>query len=110
LEFKSDAGAMLFNLTTHTSFPCIDPSYAIGCKKDIGPYFGSLELSAYYEPFNKENACKSYTNDRSYKIPHNSEGINMLTNQKCNGVLSEGTWLSNFTISEIEVWGVSFNE
>ncbi len=25
-ESKSDAGAMLFNLTTHKSFPCKDPS------------------------------------------------------------------------------------
>jgi hypothetical protein len=96
---------MLFNLTTHTSFPCIYPSYAIRCWKDIGPCFGSVELSALYEPFNKENACTSYTNDRGYNIPRNSEGINMLTNQKPNGL----DWCQ-FTISEIEVWGVSFNE
>jgi hypothetical protein len=98
---------MLFNLTTHTSFPCIDPSIAIWCTKDYGPYFGFWgELSAFYEPFNEENACRSYTNDSGYNIPRNSEGINMLTNQKCK----EGLGWCKFTISEIEVWGVSFNE
>ena len=94
---------MLFNLTTHTSFPCINPSRAIVCRKDKGPYFGDWELLALYEPFNQENACTSLANWSGYKIPLNSEGINMLTNQKCNE-------LSEFTISEIEVWGVSFNE
>jgi hypothetical protein len=98
---------MLFNLTTHKSFPCIDPSWAIKCRKDWGPYFGNVELSAFDEPFNKENACRSYTNDSGYNIPRNM-GINMLTNQECD----EGfyAWYSDFTISEIEVWGVSFNE
>jgi hypothetical protein len=98
---------MLFNFTTHTSFPCIHPSWAIRCRKDRGPYFGDAELSAYWEPFNKENACTSWTNNDTYKIPRNSEGINMLTNQKCEEGLTN---LSFFTISEIEVWGVSFNE
>jgi hypothetical protein len=101
---------MLFNLTTHTSFPCIDPSRAIWCRKDRGPYFGDGELFALLEPFNKENACRSYTNGYGYKIPRNSEGINMLTNQKCVEGLSTDQFFSKFTISEIEVWGVSFNE
>ncbi len=99
---------MLFNFTTHTSFPCKNPSWAIWCRKDKGPYFGYSELSAYYEPFNKEDACLSWTNSSGYSIPRNSEGINMLTNQKCNGEFAID--LCNFTISEIEVWGVSFNE
>jgi hypothetical protein len=99
---------MLFNLTTHTSFPCIKPSVAIRCRKYNGPCFGDGELSASFEPFNKENGCISWTNDSVYKIPRNSEGINMLTNQKCNDYAL--TNLSFFTISEIEVWGVSFNE
>ena len=98
---------MLFNLTTHTSFPCKYPSRAILCSKDNGPYFGLRELSAY-EPFNKENACSSYTNDSGYSIPRNSEGINMLTNQKCNGILFNE--VCHFTISEIEVWGVTFKD
>jgi hypothetical protein len=102
---------MLFNLTTHTSFPCIDPSEAIWCRKDLGPCFGYVELLASYEPFNQENACRSYTNWSGYNIPRNSEGINMLTNQKCNdGGLYTDKWYPEFTISEIEVWGVSFNE
>ncbi len=76
--------------------------------KDIGPYFGTEELSAYYEPFNQENACISWTNFSCYTIPRNSKGINMLTNQKCYGEFEKR--LCYFTISEIEVWGVSFNE
>jgi hypothetical protein len=49
---------MLFNLTTHASFPCEKPSQAIWCRKDVGPYFGNVsELSAYNEPFNRKNAC-----------------------------------------------------
>ncbi len=103
---KSDAGAMLFNLTTHTSFPCKDPSYAISCWKNNGPWFGGFsELSAFNEPFNKENACISFTELSGYEIPRNSEGINMLTNQKC-----ELFDVCCFTITEIEVWGVYFNE
>jgi hypothetical protein len=98
---------MLFNFTTHTSFPCNIPSEAIYCKKDYGPYFGSGELSAFYEPFNKEDACISYTNDSGYRIPSNSEGINKLTNRWCR---FSNNPLCEFTISEIEVWGVSFNE
>ena len=97
---------MLFNLTTHASFPCKDPSYAIWCRKDYGPYFGIRELSAVNEPFNKENACSSWTNDDAYNIPRNSEGINMLTNTKCR-LDSE---MCKFTITELEVWGVSFND
>jgi hypothetical protein len=98
---------MLFNLTTHASFPCKDPSKAIRCRKYTGPYFGDFaELSALNEPFNKENACWSRTNCSVYSIPENSEGINMLTNMKNN----VGFNWCNFTISELEVWGVSFNE
>jgi hypothetical protein len=98
---------MLFNLTTHASFPCKDPSRAILCRKDVGPYFGYYsELSALNEPF-KEKACWSRTNEGVYSIPRNSEGINMLTNMKNNG-FSENC--CKFTISELEVWGVSFNE
>jgi hypothetical protein len=92
---------MIFNLTTHASFPCKKPSRAIWCKKDYGPHFGGAELSALNEPFNKENACSSWTNWSAYSIPRNSEGINMLTNMENN---------VTFTISELEVWGVSFNE
>jgi hypothetical protein len=99
---------MLFNLTTHASFPCKDPSKAIYCSKDRGPHFGYAELSAIDEPFNKENACYSWTNDSVYSIPENSEGINMLTNMKNNSEFFDN--LCMFTISELEVWGVSFSE
>jgi hypothetical protein len=99
---------MLFNLTTHTSFPCEDPSWAIKCSNDRGPHFGNwAELAPLLEPFNKENACRSWTNRTVYNIPSNSEGINMLTNQKCDDKLHN---LCDFTITEIEVWGVNFNE
>ena len=57
-------------------------------------------------PFNKENACTSYTNDDAYKIPRNSEGINMLTNMK--NTFDDD--FCKFTITELEVWGVSFKQ
>ena len=76
----SDTGAMLFNLTKHTSFPCLLKERAITCYKYRGPRFGYGELSVYHEPFNKENACKSFANNDVYRIPKNDEGINMLTN------------------------------
>ena len=98
---------MLFNLTTHASFPCKDPSEAIYCGEYTGPYFGWGELSAFNEPFNKENACKSCTNDVAYNIPRNSERINMLTNMKCDEFILN---LCDFTISELEVWGVSYTD
>jgi hypothetical protein len=99
---------MLFNLTTHASFPCIKPSYAIECSDYKGPDFGNGELSANSQPFNKEYACISFTNGGAYSIPRNSEGINMLTNMKCNSELDPAFFY--FTITELEVWGVSFND
>ncbi len=77
----------------------------IGRWKYSGPLFGgsltSRELSAFYEPF--DTHCTSCTGG-AYKIPVNSEGINLLTNQK-NKFLG-----SNFDITELEVWGVTFDE
>ena len=60
------------------------------------------------EPFNKLFACLSYANEAVYSIPKNSKAINMLSNQK-NHKLFDAEW-SSFTISELEVWGVRFNE
>jgi hypothetical protein len=96
---------MLFNLTTHASFPCIKPSKAICCDKKYGPWFGNGELSAVHEPYNKENGCWSYKNGAVYNIPCNSEGINMLTNMKT--LYGDVCY---FTITELEVWGVSYND
>jgi hypothetical protein len=45
----------------------------------------------------------SNTNRVGYKIPVNSEGINMLTSKK-----SEDGRYFYFTIREIEVWGLTF--
>ena len=102
---EEDKGAMLFNLTTHASFPCKQPLVAINCNTKKGPLFGYSDLSADYEPFNKKYACQSWTNHYGFDIPRNSEGINMLTNMKI-------TFFNrcDFTISELEVWGVSFNQ
>jgi hypothetical protein len=71
-----------------------------------GPYFGWGELAVYNEPFNKPNECWSFANHSGYKIPVNSEGIHMLTNKK----LKKDEEDSEFTITEIEVWGVTFIE
>ena len=78
---------------------------AIKCRKDWGPYFGNGELSVLLEPFNEPNACWSWANFNGYKIPVNSEGINMLTIKKS---VKDGSFVeSRFTIREIEVWGVT---
>ena len=71
----------------------------------MGPSFGIGELTVSYEPFNKPNACFSNANLSGYKIPVNSEGINMLTNKKSANHIIER---SKFTIREIEVWGLTF--
>jgi hypothetical protein len=105
VKHMKDSGAFLFNLTRCTSFPCIKHEWAIRCKKDWGPHFGNGELRVYGEPFNKPNACWSNANASGYKIPVNSEGINMLTNKK--SVNEYGWEKSHFTIREIEVWGVT---
>lgn len=78
---------------------------AILCRGDRGPIFGYEELMAHDEPFNKEKGCWSRSIENGYNIPTNSEGINMLTNLKCE---DGDKYLSKFTISEIEVWRVSF--
>jgi hypothetical protein len=92
-------------LTTLTSFPCKDPSWAIRCRYDRGPEFGDFELIGKIgKPFNRENGCILVSNFKGYNIPCNSEGINMLTNQKC--IQKLGSDFSVFTISEIEVWGI----
>jgi hypothetical protein len=75
---------MVFNLNTHASFPCKDPSIALRCYKESSVGFGNGELCAYNEPFNTENAFISWTNFSGYNIPSNNEGINMLINQKNN--------------------------
>jgi hypothetical protein len=93
---------MLFNLTTRKLFKCIKHDIAIGCGKDLGPYFGNRELTAD-EPFNGNNNCCSWVNYPGYKIEEDSQDINMLTNLKCGG-------FSYFTISELEVWEVIFEK
>ena len=96
---------MLFNLTTRKLFKCIKHDIAIKCDKDWGPVFGQGELRAD-EPFNGNNKCFSNANNSGYKIEKDSQGISMLTNLKCN-------WyglISDFTISELEVWEVIFEK
>ena len=104
-EYKTDSSAFIFNLTRPTSFPCLDHERAINCWKYSGPVFGNYELLVLHEPFNQPNACWSMPNKDGYKIPVNSEGINMLTNKKCD----DGD-VSEFTISSLEVWGVTLKD
>ncbi len=54
-------------------------------------------------------ACWSIANHPGYKIPVNSEGINMLTNKKFVKN-KHGSEICKFTIREIEVWGVKFKD
>jgi hypothetical protein len=101
----ADPDAILFNLSKHRSFPCVDHEEAIYRGKYLGPSFGLGELTVFEEPFNKPNACYSLANFHGYEIPVNDEGINMLTNKKNTEKNS-----CYFTITEIEVWGVTFLE
>jgi hypothetical protein len=71
----------------------------------VGPHFGDRELGVVDEPFNRQHACWSFANESVYNIPENSEGINMLTNKKCDEY-----GRCYFTISSIEVWGVRFKD
>ena len=71
--------------------------------------FGGQELAVLEEPFNKHNACLASGNMSYYDILVNTENdVNMLTNQKCNWNIIDD--VCSFTISEIEVWGVTFNQ
>jgi hypothetical protein len=92
-------------LSRSRSFPCKRHDYAIECIKNWGPSFGWGDLTVQDEPFNKPNACSSLANKDSFFIPVNSEGINMLTNKE-----SRESEYCYFTITEIEVWGVTFSE
>jgi hypothetical protein len=95
---------MLFNLTTRCTFKSQDHNQAICCNKDWGPVFGIGELETDGEPLNDYNNCCSFVNMAVYLIGKDSEGRNMLTNLKCVG------WVSNFTISELEVWEIIFEK
>ena len=68
----------------------------------MGPSFSGNygnELSAYLSPFNAEKHCRSYANNTTYCITATDEDdINLLTNKK------DG----RFTISELEVWEITY--
>ncbi len=96
----SDGSAVVFNLTTRKYFPVKQQSNAIRCKDSLGPCFGYGEL-ATEEPFNGNENCLSRINQDAYGIPKDSNKMNQLTNTNTKG-------LSEFTISEIEVWQVKF--
>ena len=98
---------MLFNLTTQQLFKCQYHQWAIVCNKDKGPCFGLSELQAFLEPFNKDNACWSNANEDVYQVEMDSEKINKLTNLKCEKD-KYGFDQSIFTISELEVWEIIY--
>jgi hypothetical protein len=90
---------MLFNLSSCRCFPH-QQGKAIYCSSGFGPLFSGKNYDAELfaiEPFNGEKNCRSDANCIGYKIPI-KDGKNALTNK-------EGDY---FTITEIEVWGVTF--
>ena len=94
---------MLFNLSCCRHFPTKQTGREILCSSERGPCFtkdGNSELGAYYEPFNGDRCCGSYANKPGYRIPVDAEGKNMLTNK------GDG----RFTISELEIWEVTYLE
>ncbi len=98
-ECKSDKKAILFNLTKKRLFPCKNHVRAIVCDRDFGPNFGWGELEALKDPFDSNSAFKSCANRDNYKIPLDKKGTNQLTDLKQD---------SSFTVSEVEIWGITF--
>jgi len=88
-------------------FKCKEHSYAITSRRNWGPFFGWGELAIFNSPFNEEDSCYSWGNNFGLGIPVNEEGINMLTNKKTNKIFKDRCL---FTISELEVWEVKFND
>jgi hypothetical protein len=89
----------LFNLSSSRQFTN-EGKGGIWCNTDVGPAFGTektLELCAEFQPFNGDNKCESYANESGHCIGL-EDSKNMLTNKE-NG---------KFTITEIEVWEVTF--
>ena len=76
--------------------------------KEYGPHFGYGELAAF-EPFNGDKKCVSIAQPYGYCIFMDSESKSMLTNLECENEGCEG-WSSQFTISELEVWEVIFEQ
>jgi hypothetical protein len=97
---------MIFNVTTKKVFKCIKHDQAIKCGKGRGPCFGGGELAAF-EPFNGDSKCESWANNPGYNIGKDSESRSMLTNLKCVEYRLSWAW---FTISELEVWEVTFEK
>ena len=92
---------MLFNLSKQSHFPNKRTDNEIWCASNIGPCFhggNGSELSACNEPFNGDNKCLSNEKGPGYDIPVDGAGTNMLTN-KIGGY---------FTITELEVWQVTY--
>jgi hypothetical protein len=94
--WKADSSAFLFNLTRSRHFPSKATGKDIYCHSYLGPCFSGgdwCDLSAYTEPFNGKDNCRSWANQPGYNIPL-VDGKNQLTNQ------ADG----KFTITELEVW------
>jgi hypothetical protein len=69
----------------------------------LGPCFDggiASDLSALDNPFNSDGHWYSWANKPRYRISVDGAGTNMLTNNKDN----------NFTITELEVWEVTYLE
>jgi hypothetical protein len=95
---------MLFNLSKQSHFPSKRTGKEIYCHSNFGPCFSGYsdysDLSVSIEPFNGDTNCSSFANKPGYKIPVDEAGTNMLTNKK------DG----DFTITELEVWEVTYLE
>ena len=74
---------MLFNLTSCNQFPSKKTGKDIVCSNGFGPCFRGgdwSELSAYEEPFNEDENCRSHANKSGFGISVDGEGRNLLTN------------------------------
>ena len=97
--FYADKDSFLFNLSSSRQFPSQQGKGGINGYPNYGPAFGCktfADLRAE-EPFNGDNQCCSGANCSGYLISKEGDK-NMLTNKE----------RVRFTISEIEVWQVTF--
>ena len=108
-DFKEDESAVVFNLTTKTTFKLTNPSKAINCAQWFGPCFGDSALSLLSDPLNKEDGGCCYVNedgkhDVYYDIKVDQNGNSPLTGE---GSKQKNCYKS-FTCEEFEVYQVRY--
>ena len=105
--FGYDKDSMLFNLNEFRHYPCKIYECAIWNYPNCGPYFGLNGELQTLEPFNEPDHCSASMHENwCYKVPQDDNKKSMLTNTKVGANLTQ----TKFTISELEVWQLTFSK